>query len=188
MQEETAFTTLSGTPAEPGRAAVLVLGATGGTGVRIVRQLLAKGKRVRVLVRNMPKAERELGQLPLAAGAVLEVAVADLSQPATVLPEFFEDVRRVISSTGTVVRPEEGDDADRSKSVPHPTAAIAAGHWRCVHSYAGAMRGSMHKNARGVNAPRANPSSPVVHCRKPARQCRHPGCRTHTQFSCTPRF
>ena len=183
MQEETAFTTLSGTPAEPGRAAVLVLGATGGTGVRIVRQLLAKGKRVRVLVRNMPKAERELGQLPLAAGAVLEVAVADLSQPATVLPEFFEDVRRVISSTGTVVRPEEGDDADRSKSVPHPTAAIAAGRWRCVHSYAGAMRGSMHKNASTCK-----PLFPVVHCRKPARQCRHPGCRTHTQFSCTPRF
>eukprot|EP00892_Ulva_mutabilis_P002707 jgi/Ulvmu1/12437/UM009_0089.1 len=111
--EDAAYTTLAGTPAEAGRPAVLVLGATGGTGVRVVQRLLARGERVRALVRDTGKAAKTLGALPLAAGAVLEVAAADLSQPATVLPELFEDVRRAVSCTGTVVRPQgSGDDPE----------------------------------------------------------------------------
>lgn len=143
MQDDAAFTTISGTPAEAGRPATLVLGATGGTGVRIVRRLLARGERVRALVRNPEKARREFGKLPVGSGGVLEVAAADLSQPATVVPELLEDVRQAISCTGTVVRPQEGDDAERSKcgSPPpltppphppppkhHPTYPLTAHH------------------------------------------------------------
>lgn len=115
VQDDSSIKTLSGGPAAAGRPATLVLGATGGTGVRVVRRLLARGERVRALVRDMAKAQRELAALPLGAGAVLEVVAADLSQPATVVPELLQDVRRAISCTGVAVRPQEGDDADRSK-------------------------------------------------------------------------
>lgn len=129
IQDDSAFTTLSGSPAEAGRPATLVLGATGGTGVRVVRRLLARGERVRALVRNPEKARRQLGKLPVGPGGVLEMAAADLSQPATVIPELLEDVRQAISCTGTVVRPQEGDDADRSKcGSPHPALPLATCH------------------------------------------------------------
>ena len=76
--------TLSGTAAQAGRPVTMVLGATGATGVRVVRRLLARGERVRALVRDVDKAKKVLGTLPVGPGGVLEVVAADLSQPATV--------------------------------------------------------------------------------------------------------
>lgn len=65
-------------PAEPG--VVLVTGATGGTGRRVVARLLARGRRVRALVRDVNKARQLLGGLPAAAGGSLELVAADVTQ------------------------------------------------------------------------------------------------------------
>jgi len=93
----------------------LVTGATGGVGRRVVSLLLARGARVRALVRDVPKARRLLDGLPSAPGASLELLPADLTQPATLAPAGFAGVRRVVSCASTVVQPKEGDDERRSK-------------------------------------------------------------------------
>lgn len=96
--------------------AVLVTGATGGVGSRVVAGLLAKGKRVRALVRDVPKAKKMLSNLPAAPGAVLEVAAADLTQRGTMRPEMFEGVRAVVSCAGCVVRPKEEDNEEGNRT------------------------------------------------------------------------
>jgi uncharacterized protein YbjT (DUF2867 family) len=93
----------------------LVTGATGGVGRRVVALLLARGCRVRCLVRDVPKATKMLAGLPSAPGAVLQIFPADLTQPATLPAAGFQGVRRVVSCAATVVQPKEGDDERRSK-------------------------------------------------------------------------
>lgn len=109
---EAPYVTLIGQLSSPKTPAVLVTGATGGVGSRVVRELLSKGKRVRALVRDLPKAKKMLGQMPVGPGAVLEVVAADLTQSGTMWPEMFENVREVVSCAGCVVRPKEADDQD----------------------------------------------------------------------------
>ncbi len=67
---------------------VLVTGATGNTGSGIVSGLLAKGVKVRALVRNVAKAESLKRQ-----GA--ELAVADLDDPKTLTADLFKGVTAV---------------------------------------------------------------------------------------------
>lgn len=95
--------------------AVLVTGATGGVGKRVVARLLQRGKRVRALVRDVDKARGLLGALPAAPGASLELVAADLTQPATILPGALAGVRQVVSCSAVKVQPKEGDTADRQK-------------------------------------------------------------------------
>src|SRR5207244_4317180 len=57
---------------------ILVVGATGPTGSATVRELVARGERVRAVTRDRAKAEA----MPDLAGA--EIVVADSSQPETV--------------------------------------------------------------------------------------------------------
>eukprot|EP01026_Neomeris_dumetosa_P052959 TRINITY_DN4720_c0_g1_i2.p2 TRINITY_DN4720_c0_g1~~TRINITY_DN4720_c0_g1_i2.p2 ORF type:complete len:252 (-),score=26.82 TRINITY_DN4720_c0_g1_i2:103-774(-) len=59
---------------------VLVVGATGGVGKRVVGELLKKGRKVRGLVRNYEKAQKLLAGLEATGNAVLEVVAADLTQ------------------------------------------------------------------------------------------------------------
>lgn len=47
----------SASPSGTADGVVLVTGATGGVGKRVVQQLLAKGRRVRALVRDVDKAK-----------------------------------------------------------------------------------------------------------------------------------
>lgn len=94
---------------------VLVTGATGGVGKRVVAQLLARGRRVRVLARDAGKARALLAGLPAPPGAGLELVAADLTQPATLLPAMFRGVAQVVSCSAVKVQPKEGDTADRSK-------------------------------------------------------------------------
>jgi hypothetical protein len=98
------------------RPVTLVTGATGGVGRRVVGRLLARGDRVRALVRDMEKARTLLSSLPRAERATLEVVAADLSQPRTVRKELFAGVRAVVSCASVKVQPKEGDN-DRSKCV-----------------------------------------------------------------------
>jgi hypothetical protein len=53
--------------------------------------------------------------LPLAPGAELSIAAADITQRTTLLPEMFSGVTQVISCTAVKVQPKEGDTPDRSK-------------------------------------------------------------------------
>lgn len=96
--------------------AVLVTGATGGVGKRVVAQLLQRpGARVRALVRDAQKGRDLLGSLPAAPGARLELVAADLTQPRTLLPGMFEGVGAVVACSAVKVAPKEGDTADRAK-------------------------------------------------------------------------
>ncbi len=71
---------------------VLVTGATGNTGSGVVAGLLAKGVKVRALVRNATKAEGLKSQ-----GA--ELAVGDLDDPASLTADVFDGVTDVYFCT-----------------------------------------------------------------------------------------
>lgn len=73
---------------------VLVAGATGQTGKRIVQQLLAQNFEVKALVRDREKAQAEL---PAADG--LEISVGDVLKPLS-LKAAMEGVQAVICATG----------------------------------------------------------------------------------------
>ncbi|KAL7089182.1 hypothetical protein ACP275_13G173000 [Erythranthe tilingii] len=105
---------LSGTsPSEPVKAmdtsgVILVAGATGGVGRRVVDLLHKKGLSVRVLVRNEEKAKRMLGP-------DVDLIVGDITKASTLLPEYFKGVRMVINAVSVIVGPKEGDTPDRAK-------------------------------------------------------------------------
>ena len=90
---------------------MLVAGATGGVGKRIAERMLAKGWKVRALVRDVPKAEGMLGK----DARNLEIVAADITQPRTLQPSYFEGVRAAFICTAVTVAPKEGDTEDRSK-------------------------------------------------------------------------
>ena len=102
---------------------VLVVGATGRTGIEVVGQLVAKGYRVRAFARS---AEKARASLP----ASVEVAVGDVRDPATVAPAM-QGVRYVISAIGGGARNAAiGNgpaDVDRDGNIHLIDAARRAG-------------------------------------------------------------
>jgi len=86
---------------------VLVAGATGGLGKRVVRHLKEQNYQVRALVRDAQK-----GKL---LGEDVEVVVGDITQPETLTPEMMANLRAVICCTAVRVQPVEGDTSDRAK-------------------------------------------------------------------------
>ncbi|KAL7129829.1 hypothetical protein ABFS83_13G094000 [Erythranthe nasuta] len=87
---------------------ILVAGATGGVGRRVVDLLRKNGRSVRVLVRNEEKAKRMLGP-------DVDLIVGDITKASTLLPEYFKGVRTVINAVSVIVGPKEGDTPDRAK-------------------------------------------------------------------------
>ncbi len=87
---------------------ILVAGATGGVGKRVVKNLLEQNYRVRALVRDATKAQDMLGDR-------VELFAADITIPETLKPEMMQGVSAVICCTGTKVRPVEGDTPTREK-------------------------------------------------------------------------
>ena len=87
---------------------VLVVGANGGVGKRVVSRLLNRGYQVRSLVRDGKKARKVLPKN-------VEIVTADITQPETLTPEIFKDVSKIICCTGTRVQPAEGDTPKREK-------------------------------------------------------------------------
>lgn len=85
---------------------ILVAGATGGVGKRVVRRLLAEGYQVRSLVRDRKKARELLGDR-------VELVEADITLPLR--GEVAKDIQAVICCTGTRVQPKEGDTPNREK-------------------------------------------------------------------------
>jgi len=91
-----------------GNGFVLVVGATGGVGKRVVRRLLARGYRVRSLVRDAVRARTILGD-----GS--ELIEADITIPETLTEAVTDNLRAVICCTGSRVQPVEGDTPTREK-------------------------------------------------------------------------
>lgn len=87
---------------------VLVAGATGGVGKRVVKRLQQRGIRVRALVRDMKRATEILGKN-------VELVEGDITVAETLTPLVTDGVEAVICCTGTKVQPVEGDTPTREK-------------------------------------------------------------------------
>jgi len=87
---------------------ILVAGATGGVGKRVVKRLQQRGYRVRCLVRDTKRATEILGQN-------VELVEGDITLPETLTPLVTEGIEAVICCTGTKVQPVEGDTPTREK-------------------------------------------------------------------------
>ena len=88
--------------------AILVAGATGGVGKRVVRRLIERGYKVRSLVRDAATAKEILGDN-------VELIEGDITIPETLTAALAHDVTAVICCTGTRVQPVEGDTPERAK-------------------------------------------------------------------------
>ncbi|KYC35549.1 NADH:ubiquinone oxidoreductase [Scytonema hofmannii PCC 7110] len=87
---------------------ILVAGATGGLGKRVVGQLLQRGYKVRSLVRDIDKARSLLGN-------DTELVVADITKPETLTPLIAANIQAVVCCTAVRVQPVEGDSPERAK-------------------------------------------------------------------------
>ncbi|GAB2231316.1 hypothetical protein Droror1_Dr00010322 [Drosera rotundifolia] len=87
---------------------VLVAGATGGVGRRVVDILKTRGCRVRALVRNEEKARRMLGP-------DIDLIIGDVTKENDLAPNHFKGVSKVINAVSVIVGPKEGDTPDRAK-------------------------------------------------------------------------
>jgi uncharacterized protein YbjT (DUF2867 family) len=89
-------------------SAILVAGATGGVGKRVVRRLLEKNYQVKCLVRDIDKARTILGN-------DVDLIVADITKPETLTSLMMSNIEAVVCCTAVRVQPVEGDTADRAK-------------------------------------------------------------------------
>ncbi|MGK7914268.1 MAG: CIA30 family protein [Prochloraceae cyanobacterium] len=87
---------------------ILVAGATGGVGKRVVRRLLEDNYQVRALVRDANRAKQILGDR-------VELFEADITIPETLTPQLMDGVAAIVCCTGTRVQPVEGDTPNREK-------------------------------------------------------------------------
>ncbi|MEW6493070.1 MAG: CIA30 family protein, partial [Cyanobacteriota bacterium] len=87
---------------------ILVAGATGGVGKRVVRRLVEGNYQVRALVRDAQRAREMLGDK-------VELFEADITLPETLTPKLMDNVSAVVCCTGVRVQPVEGDTPDRAK-------------------------------------------------------------------------
>lgn len=87
---------------------VLVAGATGGVGRRVVQRLVESGYQVRSLVRDIDKAQQMLDKN-------VELWAGDITQPETLTNEMMANIKAVVCCTAVRVQPVEGDTPDRAK-------------------------------------------------------------------------
>ena len=87
---------------------ILVTGATGGVGKRVVRNLVNHNYAVIALVRDAKRGKELLGDQ-------VELFEADLTIPETLKSQMMAGVSAVICCTGTRVQPVEGDTPSREK-------------------------------------------------------------------------
>uniref|UniRef100_A0A0E0JXS9 NAD(P)-binding domain-containing protein n=1 Tax=Oryza punctata TaxID=4537 RepID=A0A0E0JXS9_ORYPU len=85
---------------------VLVTGATGGVGRRVVDILRKKGLPVRA--RNEEKARSMLGP-------DVDLIIGDVTKENTLDPKYFKGIKKVINAVSVIVGPKEGDTPDRQK-------------------------------------------------------------------------
>ncbi|PMB47611.1 NADH:ubiquinone oxidoreductase [Fischerella thermalis CCMEE 5330] len=87
---------------------ILVAGATGGVGKRVVRRLVERGYRVRSLVRDIERARSIIGDNT-------ELVVADITNAETLTPLVMANIQAIICCTAVRVQPKEGDTPEREK-------------------------------------------------------------------------
>lgn len=87
---------------------ILVAGATGGVGKRVVSRLRENNYPVRALVRDATRAKKILGEN-------VELFEADIIIKETLTPQLMEGVSAIVCCTGTRVQPVEGDTPTREK-------------------------------------------------------------------------
>jgi uncharacterized protein YbjT (DUF2867 family) len=87
---------------------ILVAGATGGVGKRVVKTLLDHHYQVKALVQDKAKAQALFGDK-------VTIYEADITDPSTLTSQIMENVTGVICCTGVKVQPVEGDTPDRAK-------------------------------------------------------------------------
>jgi uncharacterized protein YbjT (DUF2867 family) len=87
---------------------ILVAGATGGVGKRVVKKLRERGYQVRCLVRDIDKARSILRN-------DVDLVVADITKAETLNALVMANIKAVICCTAVRVQPVEGDTADRAK-------------------------------------------------------------------------
>ncbi len=87
---------------------ILVAGATGGVGKRVVRRLVEQGYKVRSLVRDIDKARSILGN-------EIDFVVADITKPETLTSLVMANIQAVVCCTAVRVQPVEGDTPERAK-------------------------------------------------------------------------
>jgi uncharacterized protein YbjT (DUF2867 family) len=96
------------TNGEENMGVILVAGATGGVGKRVVQKLRERGEKVRALVRDIDKARSILGN-------DVDLVVADITKPETLTSLVMANIQAVVCCTAVRVQPVEGDTADRAK-------------------------------------------------------------------------
>ncbi|TVP57057.1 MAG: NAD-dependent epimerase/dehydratase family protein, partial [Nodularia sp. (in: Bacteria)] len=87
---------------------ILVAGATGGVGKRVVRRLVERGEKVRALVRDIEKARSILGN-------DIDLVAGDITKPETLNSIVMANIQAVVCCTSVRVQPVEGDTPDRAK-------------------------------------------------------------------------
>jgi uncharacterized protein YbjT (DUF2867 family) len=87
---------------------ILVVGATGGVGKRVVKRLREQNYQVRALVRDAKKAREILGEN-------VSLFEGDLTIPETLTAALMERVTAIVCCSGTKVQPVEGDTPQREK-------------------------------------------------------------------------
>lgn len=87
---------------------ILVVGATGGVGKRVVKRLENLGLPCRALVRDSQRAKEILGDQ-------ISLIEADITIAETLTTGVFANVGAVICCTGVKVQPVGGDTSDRAK-------------------------------------------------------------------------
>ncbi len=113
-------------------APVLVFGATGGTGRRVVAQLLDQGLEVRAFVRDEASAREKLGN-------AVEYVTGDVRDAASVRPAF-DGVSLVISAIGSSGRARDPSNTPEAvdyggvKTLAEEAAAAAVEHFVLVSS------------------------------------------------------
>lgn len=75
---------------------VLVIGATQGTGFKVVQQLLRENYEVRIFARNEQKAREKFSEK-------VEITIGDLQKPTT-MPEAVKDIDHIIFTAGVTKR------------------------------------------------------------------------------------
>jgi uncharacterized protein YbjT (DUF2867 family) len=87
---------------------ILVAGATGGVGKRVVKRLMEQGYQVRALVRDIDKAQSMFSD-------EVDLVVADITKPETLTSLVVGNIKAVICCTAVRVQPVEGDTPERAK-------------------------------------------------------------------------
>lgn len=98
-----------------------IVGATGPTGYHLARELVSRGRQVRVVSRRRPELERLFGDLPV------ELTTADATDPST-LPPALDGCDLVVDAVGLPAERME----DHPRVAAHLAAASTQAGARCL--------------------------------------------------------